>query len=240
MIDCRKANIALIIIVSTLLIITCLVLIKFLFSGNEGFEWGSVSDWFSSIANLIMAGAALYAAWNAKQWFSQRSHTTGFDKAEEILAVTDHLYNTTYKTIEDIYQVVNYLKELNSGLKKPDQKKADEFEISENKHREYISKIDNLVIELELMERWSIQVENKDIILAVTKSLRDVNASACNVYISAQSSLFDYANNHQKGFEFSRKNFNQHYEEYLQSLAASESAYNIFKKQKFITFFKVK
>ncbi|MEH3983710.1 hypothetical protein [Enterobacter ludwigii] len=82
--DCRKANIALITIVSALLIISCLVLIKFLFSGNEGFEWGSVSDFVSSIANLIMAGAALYAAWNAKNWFQTKikenalNHVTKF------------------------------------------------------------------------------------------------------------------------------------------------------------------
>ncbi|MEB8025581.1 MULTISPECIES: hypothetical protein [Enterobacter cloacae complex] len=238
--DCRKANIALITIVSALLIISCLVLIKFLFSDNEGFEWGSVSDWVSSIANFIMAVAALYAAWNAKQWFSQRSHTMGFDKAEEILSITDNLYNTTYKTIEDINSVFNYLNDLDSGLKKADPKKAGEFEISENKHREYISKIDSLVIELELMERWSIKVENKDIILAVTKSLRDVNASACNAYISVQSSLFDHTNNNQPGFELGRKSFNQHYKEYLESLVATESAYNLFKTQKFVTFFKVK
>lgn len=87
-----------------------------------------------------------------------------------------------------------------------------------------ISKIDNLIKELDLMERWSIRVDNKEIILAVTKSLRDVNASACNAYISVQSSLFDYSNNNQRGFDLIRKNFNQHYKEYLESLAASESA----------------
>nr|DAF10908.1 MAG TPA: hypothetical protein [Caudoviricetes sp.] len=194
---------------------------------------GTLADW-------VMAGAAAYAAFNAKQWFSQRSHTKGFDKAEEILSTIDSLYYSTYKTIEDLYPVLNYLNELNSGLKKPDLKKSHEFEMSENKHREFITKIDNLIKELDLMERWSIKVENKDIILAVTKSLRDVNSSACNAYISVQSSLFDYSNNNQRGFDLSRKNFNQHYKEYLESLATSESAYNIFKKQKFITFFKVK
>lgn len=125
-------------------------------------------------------------------------------------------------------------------MKKPVLKKSEKFEILENIHRGFISKIDNLIKELDLMERWSIKVENKDIILAVTKSLKDVNASACNAYISVQTSLFDYANNNQRGFDLSRKNFDQHYKEYLGSLAVSESAYNIFKKQKFITFFKVK
>ncbi|HDC4593785.1 MULTISPECIES: hypothetical protein [Enterobacter] len=194
---------------------------------------GTLADW-------VMAGAAAYAAFNAKQWFSQRSHTKGFDKAEEILSITDNLYDSTYKTIEDLYPVLNYLNELNSGLKKPDIKKAQEFELSENKHIEFISKIDNLIKELDLIERWSIKVENKEVILAVTKSLREVNESACNAYISAQSSILECVNNNQRGFELSRKSFNQHYKEYLESLAASESAYNLFKKQKFITFFKVK
>uniref|UniRef100_A0A8I0CZT6 Uncharacterized protein n=1 Tax=Pseudomonas tritici TaxID=2745518 RepID=A0A8I0CZT6_9PSED len=78
---------------------------------------GTLADW-------VMAGAAAYAAFNAKQWFSQRSHTKGFDKAEGILSTTDSLYNLTYKTIEDLYPVLNYLNELNSGLKNPDLKKS--------------------------------------------------------------------------------------------------------------------
>ncbi|HFR2015540.1 TPA: hypothetical protein ACHXN0_004253, partial [Shigella sonnei] len=70
--DCRKLNIVLLSTVAVLLVVVILVLIKSLFVGSEGFEWGSVSDWVSSIANLIMAGAALYAAWNAKNWFQTK------------------------------------------------------------------------------------------------------------------------------------------------------------------------
>ncbi|XSB54988.1 hypothetical protein ACP3PD_07805 [Enterobacter ludwigii] len=115
---------------------------------------GTIADW-------VMAGAAAYAAFNAKQWFSQRSHTKGFDKAEEILSTTDCLYNSTYKTIEELYPVLNYLNELNSGLKKPDLKKAQEFELSENKHREFISKIDNLVKELDLWKDGQLKLKTK-------------------------------------------------------------------------------
>ncbi|UAK18530.1 hypothetical protein [Kluyvera sp. CRP] len=68
--DCRKLNIALLSTVSVLLVFTILVLIKSLFAGSEGFEWGSVSDWCGSIANLLMAGAAIYTAWKANNWFT--------------------------------------------------------------------------------------------------------------------------------------------------------------------------
>ncbi|SFT52434.1 hypothetical protein SAMN05192562_101666 [Kosakonia arachidis] len=105
--DCRKANIALITIVSTLLIITCLVLIKFLFSGNEGFEWGSVSDWFSSIANLIMAGAALYAAWNAKNWFQTKIKENELNHVTKFWTNCDLFSLEVLKTYENVRNLNN-------------------------------------------------------------------------------------------------------------------------------------
>lgn len=69
----KKYNNALICTVLVLLWVTILVLVKVLFSGNNDFEWGSVSDWASTLCNAIMAGAALYAAINAKIGY-QRKH----------------------------------------------------------------------------------------------------------------------------------------------------------------------
>lgn len=37
-------------------------------------EIGSVSDWVSAAANIIMAGCAAYAAKNAKEWITQRHY----------------------------------------------------------------------------------------------------------------------------------------------------------------------
>ncbi|EFH9671944.1 hypothetical protein GTP88_26315, partial [Escherichia coli] len=105
--DCRKANIALIIIVSALLIISCLVLIKFLFSGNEGFEWGSVSDWFSSIANIIMAGAALYAAWNAKNWFQTKIKENALNQVTKFWTNCDLFSLEMLKTYENVRNLNN-------------------------------------------------------------------------------------------------------------------------------------
>lgn len=105
--DCRKANIALITIVSALLIISCLVLIKFLFSGNEGFEWGSVSDWFSSIANIIMAGAALYAAWNAKNWFQTKIKENALNQVTKFWTNCDLFSLEMLKTYENVRNLNN-------------------------------------------------------------------------------------------------------------------------------------
>lgn len=83
--DCKKTNIALITIVSTLLIITCLVLVKFLLSDSKGFSWGSVSDWFTAICSLLSAVGTLgtlYVAYMAykkvPEWMAQKHYDIAF------------------------------------------------------------------------------------------------------------------------------------------------------------------
>ncbi|MFJ5420275.1 hypothetical protein ACIPSQ_06435 [Pectobacterium parvum] len=49
------------------------------------FEWGSVSDWVSSTANAFMAAAALYAAWNAKDWIRLKNDESAYNYAREAL-----------------------------------------------------------------------------------------------------------------------------------------------------------
>lgn len=88
--DCRKANIALITIVSVLLIISCLVLVKFLFSDSKGFSWGSVSDWFTAICSLLSAVGTLgtlYIAYLAykkvPEWMSQKHYDIAYGIIEK-------------------------------------------------------------------------------------------------------------------------------------------------------------
>lgn len=88
--DCRKANIALITIVSTLLIITCLVLVKFLLSDSKGFSWGSVSDWFTAICSLLSAVGTLgtlYVAYKAlkkvPEWMAQKHYDIAYGHIEK-------------------------------------------------------------------------------------------------------------------------------------------------------------
>lgn len=83
--DFRKTNTALLSIVAILLIIACLVLIKILFSATKGFEWGSVSDWLSALANLTMAGAAVYAAYITTNWLKPNLQQQGLPKVVQFL-----------------------------------------------------------------------------------------------------------------------------------------------------------
>ncbi|MGG7524160.1 hypothetical protein ACQ3G4_22690 [bacterium BS0013] len=89
--ELRRLNLMLLGINIVLFIVAILVLIKVLFSGFKGFEWGSVSDWFSAIANIIIAGAAVYAALQARKWFKQKKYELAHSLARDL---TFTLYET--------------------------------------------------------------------------------------------------------------------------------------------------
>lgn len=88
----KKANITLITIVGLLLFVAILVLIKCLFSDVKGFEWGSVSDWFSAISTLagsIASFGTLYIAYKAFQkapeWLSQKHYDVVYSVIEKAI-----------------------------------------------------------------------------------------------------------------------------------------------------------
>ncbi|AXZ47390.1 TPA: hypothetical protein ACPYV3_002834 [Citrobacter freundii] len=81
MLNIKKCNLFLIGTVFLLLLVSILVGIKVLFSNMQGFEWGSVTDWFSAISTLagsIASFGTLYIAYKAFQkapeWLSQKHY----------------------------------------------------------------------------------------------------------------------------------------------------------------------
>ncbi|HDC4683662.1 hypothetical protein QTN38_006925 [Enterobacter cloacae subsp. cloacae] len=84
--ELKKTNFALLGIIIVLFIVAVLVLIKVLFLDAQGFEWGSVTDWVSAACNMAMAGAAVYAAYNAKDWISPKIQHEGFKQASMCMA----------------------------------------------------------------------------------------------------------------------------------------------------------
>lgn len=90
------------ILASTVIVLLCvaiLVLVKVLFHGGSQLEWGSISDWVSSIANLIMAGAALYAAWNAKNWFQTKIKENALNQVTKFWTNCDSFFVRNVKNI---------------------------------------------------------------------------------------------------------------------------------------------
>ncbi|MFJ5330085.1 hypothetical protein [Pectobacterium versatile] len=62
---------------------------------------GTWPDWIIAVANVVMAGAALYAALNAKDWLSPSLRNKGFDLAVEL---RNSIYPKLMKNLE-----LNYL-----------------------------------------------------------------------------------------------------------------------------------
>ncbi len=194
---------------------------------------GTVSDW-------IMAGVAVYAAANANQWFSQRSHTKGFDKAEELLANIDEQYGKLKNYTCQLHGVLEYLNAVNEKMTYVDANKSHEYELLILTHNCDIQKIDDLTENLEILERWSLQIINKELIQGIIKTLRDTSVSAYNASSLAKGCMYNAECIGMDEFRETLTYFKAHYEEYLKDLAESEQKYLKFKKSKFVDLFQVK
>ncbi|QIM42028.1 hypothetical protein [Leclercia adecarboxylata] len=194
---------------------------------------GTVSDW-------IMAGVAVYAAANANQWFSQRSHTKGFDKAEELLANIDEQYGKLKNYTCQLHGVLEYLNAVNDKITYVDANKSHEFELLILTHKFDIQKIDDLNENLEMLERWSLQIINKELMQGIIKKLRDTSVSAYNASSLAKGCMYNAECIGMDEFRETLTYFKAHYEEYLKDLAESEQKYLNFKKSKFVDLFQVK
>ncbi|WP_208744530.1 hypothetical protein [Citrobacter portucalensis] len=87
----KKINSILISIVLLLLSIAILIGIKLLFSNAKGFEWGSVTDWISSLSTAGTLCIAFLAYRKAPEWMAQKH----YDIAHNI--IEDAIYNDLAK-----------------------------------------------------------------------------------------------------------------------------------------------
>lgn len=83
--DIKKYEVHFTILITVLAFLEIMFLIKMLFAGFQGFEWGSVTDWVSALCNIAMASAAVYAASNAKNWLSPKLNDRKFNFADEVI-----------------------------------------------------------------------------------------------------------------------------------------------------------
>ncbi|WGK58978.1 hypothetical protein [Pantoea sp. SS70] len=196
-------------------------------------------DLTGTIADWVMAGAAVYAAWNARSWFSQRSHTKGFDKAEEILASIDEHNIKTINEVNIIHSSFSLFDDIKQTRSAP--LKNAHFEYAENqlKHKNTVTLIQNLINDLICLERWAIKVSNPGDILDVTNNLIDMHSSAAHFYASCDSCLYQIHYVGWVDFDNHFKVIKSNYDDYLLALANLDRAYNKFKVQRFDHFFKL-
>ncbi|MBG0627000.1 hypothetical protein I4P27_21495 [Enterobacter roggenkampii] len=120
----KKLNTLLIMTVFLLLWLGILTIVKVLFYHSSDFEWGSISDWISAVCNIAMAGAAVYAALQAKKWFKNKKYELGHSSARDLFLtlfkmnpVLDNLsthvemFNASSDAETDIEKIENILSE---------------------------------------------------------------------------------------------------------------------------------
>ncbi|EPB9883220.1 hypothetical protein ACR6U3_004208 [Yersinia enterocolitica] len=77
-------------LVIVLLTVLVLLLIGIMFyNSDKKMEIGSLTDWISAGANICMAGAAVYAAINAKDWIKDKHNSAGYDHVTKLMADYD-------------------------------------------------------------------------------------------------------------------------------------------------------
>lgn len=202
-------------------------------------EIGSISDWVSSLSTfgtLVIAGMAYR---KAPDWFSQRSHTKGFDKAENILSTIDSFYRHRMQYANEIHLTLENLNSLDLKKFIINSEILDKLEDSYNKHTKNIELIDKLSDELLLIERWSITIVNIELISTVIKSLRSLNDSAAITYNTSHSYLDNGYSRRNDELEGTLRKINSQHNDFLTDLAKLEYSYDKFKTQKFTNFFRV-
>jgi len=202
-------------------------------------ELGNISDLVSAGCNITMAGAALYAAWNARDWFSQRSHSKGFDKAENILASIDEHTLLAKQSVNELHSSFSYIEEIFKSLSVPPKDTSSIYKDTESKHRNLKDQIHNLIQELFRLERWALCLKNPGELLVVTNHLTDLHTSAAHFYFYCDSCLYQLHYMGWDEFEDHFKVLQSNYEDYLVSLACLEREYDIFKVKRFNHFFKI-
>lgn len=203
-------------------------------------DWGNASDLASAGCNIVMASAALYAAVNAKRWFSQKSHTKGFEKAEELLSQIDHLFSYTNKIHVDLYNVWAYLEKVEKSRGQVDPEKNAYFISLLEELQKQLDTINRVLLDLKLIERWSIKLKNYTAIADVLLKLHESIASCIFLYSYFKFNIRDVGKYRDSEYELIDNNFKVHYIDASKKTEAVIKPYEKLVNLKFTQLFAVK
>lgn len=141
----KLVNKILIVLVITLLITAIFAILKVVFSGLNDFEWGSVSDWFSTAASFITTYIAYQAYKAAPNWIKQKSNETGFNHVHSLMSEYDEIEQNLQRLYFDILSTRNN-DPMFDGLG---------VEVKKN-----VYEIISLQFKLQSCRRWNIEASN--------------------------------------------------------------------------------
>nr|WP_159465810.1 hypothetical protein [Scandinavium goeteborgense] len=224
--------------VIVLLWVAILALIKVLFSDSNGFEWGSVSDWISVLCNIVMAGAALYAAINAKDWLSEKTRTLGLEKAESLLnemdsvsPVHDSFINVLAEA--DLYYRSNFFE--NQADKAKVIISLDELRISIENNK---LKLEDVMLRFHSLKRWDVKILKENELMQLLDAHQNTIMSLSNATFNLRNALSEFIDD-KRFFVLFGNHFNEYYAEALSSYQNGISIHGKIHNYKFRELFEV-
>jgi len=171
MMEFKKANSVLLLTVMSLFIIAILVLLKVLLSDSKNLELGNVSDRISAACNIVMAGAAIFAAYSAKKWVKQRTHTVGFEKAEKLITLIDNHYGWIDLNRMQLVYLSGYLNAVHENIAELSfDKEIDYYELK-SEYEVKKEELRGIYYQFELLERWGLNSRYKNLIDSTIKNM---------------------------------------------------------------------
>ncbi|KHT18289.1 hypothetical protein [Pectobacterium brasiliense] len=135
----------------------------------------SIADWVSSTANVVMAGAALYAAWNAKDWFSRRMSENSFNKADDIIQQVDNL---RIKSKTDLWIAMGFI----NGFRNNDSASIYESIDHYNMHIDDVNKISSIRRKITRIKTLGIIVNKENVLIDALQALDDFYSGLLVIY----------------------------------------------------------
>ncbi|WP_159403175.1 hypothetical protein [Enterobacter hormaechei] len=201
-------------------------------------DWGNASDIISAGCNVAMAAAAGYAAFNAKQWFSQRSHTKGFDKAEELLSKIDIQYEYTVKLRKSLSDMWDYLENIEKEIILFNKEKNDFYSGLVVQCNNNIQNIEKIMHDLQIIERWSVRIKKPEYIYDVLFSFLELYSCFKMLCLTFDLNMEIYFKNSDS--ELTNSAFRKNYRETKNALIKNDKQYNSLTKHKFTQLFSIK
>ncbi|WP_155482711.1 hypothetical protein [Pectobacterium brasiliense] len=159
----------------------------------------SIADWVSSTANVVMAGAALYAAYHAKDWLTPARRKFAFDEFIKAIQDTDHIFLEMISFFPKIMlhtqsEAENFNAQLNEidDIRKKLQCIIYNYQLVDNLgykiDEKYISDLDNLNSQLYKLKYFFIELQEITGEQKYTTAEEQIQADKnCEKYVAIQS-----------------------------------------------------
>lgn len=139
--DYKKINLTLLVIIFVLILILICIVFKTLFFDGSSFEWGSFTDWISSLSTFLTLIVAWKAYRAAPQWIKEKQKEEGFNHTKALMSEYDQIV----ATIKELHHDILY-------IKRSDKK----FDVLVEKISKEIYRTFDLNHKLESCSRWNI------------------------------------------------------------------------------------